>query len=139
MSEFDPRWQRIVALQGETFFQKRGKPFRYRILGNSVVPTTTNRMLLRSDLARAFDRVPLRGPGELADLQGPSYLFAILTDPRVDGAGTASRVPDGIPRMAGRDTNGSRLQARSAGTGGDRPTRGVDRPSPGATSRWWAG
>lgn len=72
-----------MALEGEEFEQEKGRPFRYGISGNSVVPSTTNRLLPRSHFARAFDRAPLRGPGQLQDLQGPSYLFAILTDTRV--------------------------------------------------------
>jgi hypothetical protein len=48
MTGFDGVWQRIVALEGQTFFQQRGKPFRYRVSGNSVVPSTTNRQLARS-------------------------------------------------------------------------------------------
>src|ERR1035437_4556971 len=70
-------------LQAETFYQKTGKPFTYAISGGCVVPSTTNRQLARSQFARAYERVPLRGPGELQDLQGPSYLFAILADARV--------------------------------------------------------
>ena len=83
MAGFDVVWQRIVTLEGQPFCQMRGKAFRYRVSGNSVVPSTANRQLARSQFARAYERAPLRGPGQLQDLQGPSYLFAILTDPRV--------------------------------------------------------
>jgi len=101
MSDFADVWQRIVLLQGQTFYQKTGKPFTYTVSGNSVRLQTTNRQLSRSQFSRAFDRVPLHGPGQLQDLQGPSYLFAILTDTRVTGDGrlaTGSRpvtTPDG--------------------------------------------
>jgi hypothetical protein len=83
MISFDAVWQRIVTLQGDTFHQKRGQAFRYGISGNSVVPSTTNRQLPRSHFARAYERSPIDGPGQLQDLQGPSYLYAILTDPRI--------------------------------------------------------
>lgn len=83
MAGFDEVWQRIVMLRGETFYQKMGKPFTYAVSGNSLKPSTTNRRLPRSHFARAFARAPLDGPGQLQDLQGPSYLFAILTDRRV--------------------------------------------------------
>jgi hypothetical protein len=83
MAGFDEVWHRIVALRGETFRQRRGKPFTYAVSGNSLKPSTTNRQLPRSHFARAFERAPLDGPGQLQDLQGPSYLFAILTDPRI--------------------------------------------------------
>lgn len=90
MTSFDTVWHRIVTLQGETFYQKRGQPFRYGISGNSVVPSTTNRQLPRSHFARAYQRSPIDGPGQLQDLQGRSYLYAILTDARV---ASAAQVP----------------------------------------------
>lgn len=83
-------WQRIMALEGEEFTQKNGQPFRYAIRGNSLIPTTTNRQLPRSQFAKAFDRAPLDGPGQIRDLQGPSYLYAILTDTRVTSVQTPS-------------------------------------------------
>jgi hypothetical protein len=83
MARLDEVWQQIVTLCGETFHQKRGKPFTYAVSGNSLKPSTTNRQLPRSHFAQAFARVSLDGPGQLHDLQGPSYLFAILTDPRI--------------------------------------------------------
>jgi hypothetical protein len=45
-------------------------------------------VLARTQFQAAYERSPLRGPGQLQDLQGPSYLFAILTDPRVAEAST---------------------------------------------------
>jgi hypothetical protein len=81
--DFDPVWTRIVELTGEIFTQKTGRPFTYAIAGTTLIPSTTNRALPRSHFARAYERMPLRGPGEIQDLQGPSYIFAILTDPRI--------------------------------------------------------
>jgi hypothetical protein len=115
MIGFDAVWERIVALEGETFRQKTGRPFRYRISGASLVPSTTNRLLPRSQFARAFDRAPLRGPGQLQDLQGPSYLFAILTDPRVSGAGPDAASTAGIPEGSGLDGDDSPVQAAASG------------------------
>jgi hypothetical protein len=62
MTSFDTLWHRIVTLQGETFYQKRGQPFRYRVSGNKVVPSTTNRQLPRSHFARAYQRSPIGWP-----------------------------------------------------------------------------
>jgi len=122
MVGFDVVWQRIVTLQGQTFCQKRGKAFRYRVSGNSVVPSTTSRQLARSQFARAYERAPLRGPGQLQDLQGPSYLFAILTDARVtaDRPGAASPPPDEMPGHGDRGADGrpaASAPARAAGIG----------------------
>jgi hypothetical protein len=93
MTSFDVVWRRIVAFAGETFHQRKGKAFTYAIAGGCVVPGITNRRLSRSQFARAYERAPLRGPGQLQDLQGPSFLFAILTDPRV-AAADESAIPD---------------------------------------------
>jgi hypothetical protein len=57
----------------------------YSIIGSSLLPSTTNRMLPRSQFEEALKRLPVSGPGELNDLQGPSYLYAILTDHRIAG------------------------------------------------------
>jgi hypothetical protein len=103
MIDFDELWQRIVLLQGETFHQKTGKPFTYTVSGNSVCLRTTNRQLPRSHFARAVDRAPLDGPGQLQDLQGPSYLFAVLSDPRVTG----DKLTAPASRPIARPENGS--------------------------------
>ena len=98
MTDFDVVWRRIVALAGETFHQRKGKPFTYAISGGCVVPGTTNRRLPRSQFARAYQRAPMHGPGQLHDLQGPSFLFAILTDPRVAATdASAPWHPDAAP------------------------------------------
>ncbi|MBM4044351.1 MAG: hypothetical protein FJ279_04490 [Planctomycetes bacterium] len=76
-------WGRIVDHQGAVFRQVRGKEFTYRVYGGAVTPSTTNRMLPRSDFARALELVPLRGPGEIQHLQGPSFIYAILMDSRI--------------------------------------------------------
>lgn len=87
-SDFDLIWRRIQDHAGETFHQKRAGQFRYRVYGGTVCPDRTNRAALpRSDFQRAFDRSPLKRPGELQDLQGPSYLWAVLTDRRIDPTG----------------------------------------------------
>ncbi len=96
MHDFEAVWRSIAAFQGQTFRLKRGQPFQYVVSGNNVVPTTTNRQLGRSQFARAFQRLPVQGPAELNDLQGPSYLFAILTDPRIAGEMTSAQAAPAI-------------------------------------------
>lgn len=88
--DWDQTWQRIVALEGETFHQKRGKPFQYKIQYGMLHPTTTNHQLARSQFEKALERMPLDGPGGLQDLRGPSYLWAILSDTRVSGESETS-------------------------------------------------
>lgn len=78
-------WPRIIASAGQEFHQFRGQAFTYRVLGDAIVPSTTAISLGKSQFARALDRWPVSGPGELQDLFGPSYLYAILSDVRVHG------------------------------------------------------
>ena len=80
---FEATWDRVTRLSGATFSTVRGKHFSYEAHANGVNMTTTNRLLPRSDFQKAFERLPVSGPGALQDLQGPSYVYAILTDPRV--------------------------------------------------------
>lgn len=85
MASFEVIWARIQRHQTEAFHQVRGGVFTYTVSGNAVMPDRTDRLLARSQFEKAFERLPVAGPGELSDLQGPSYLFAILTDPRITG------------------------------------------------------
>ena len=85
LQNFDSVWTRITAGEGLLFHQKMGKPFRYSIEGQAVRPTTTDRLLHRSQFEEAFQRLPFSGPADLQDLQGPSYLYAILQDVRISG------------------------------------------------------
>lgn len=89
--EADEVWGRVVDLQGRQFRTIGGEPFSYEVKGNGIVPhpgmgEATNRILPRTDLEKALQRMPVSGPGALSDLQGPSYLFGILSDPRVKRA-----------------------------------------------------
>ena len=52
MSEFTDVWQRITNLQGQTFLQKTGRPFTYTVAHGSVLLSTANRQLARSQFAR---------------------------------------------------------------------------------------
>jgi len=87
---FEDVWPRIEAHAGEEFRTIRDKPFSYNIRGSSVVPrpgrgAETNRLLPRSHFQKAWERRPLSGPGQIHDLQGPAYVYAILSDPRICG------------------------------------------------------
>lgn len=78
-------WERITACQGETFHQKKGKPFTYTVKGNVLRPHTTNQNIPRSHFEKALARWPCENTVPLQDLRGPSYIFAILKDPRISG------------------------------------------------------
>jgi len=76
-------WDRIASCAGQEFATKTGKPFAYDCDGRTVHLRNTNRSLPRAHFEAALQRFPVSGPGELQDLQGPSYIWAILNDPRI--------------------------------------------------------
>lgn len=76
-------WRRIEAAAGQTFRQIRGGEFTYEVRGNSLSPDRTDRMLPRSHFGRALELVPLEDTVPVQHLQGPSYIYAILMDPRI--------------------------------------------------------
>jgi hypothetical protein len=76
-------WARIETHAGETFRQKRGAPFTYATERGAVRPDRTNRTIRRNEFAKALSALPLRGPGQVQHLHGPSYIYAVLTDPRI--------------------------------------------------------
>jgi len=81
----DELWSRIVAHQGETFRQIRGGEFTYIVKGNAVYPDRTNRHIYRKNFEKALRRAPFANTVPLQDLQAPSYVYAIMTDPRIGG------------------------------------------------------
>ncbi len=85
MVEFDVVWRRIGQHAGEVFTQRRGGEFTYEVTRALVRLHRTNQVVAKSQFHRAFERLPVAGPGALQDLRAPSYLFAILTDDRITG------------------------------------------------------
>ena len=81
--DFDEVWRRIIAHATEEFRQVRGGVFTYLVDGNVVIPDRTDYQFARSEFIKAYERMPVSGPGALQDLRGPSYLFAILMDDRI--------------------------------------------------------
>jgi hypothetical protein len=76
-------WNRILKYEGEVFRQLRGKEFTYNVVGNSIVPSTTNRNIHIGQFEKALSFLPLDGTKDIQHLQGPSYIYAILMDNRV--------------------------------------------------------
>jgi hypothetical protein len=88
MSTFEEVWARIIQHAGEEFHQMKGKKFTCSISGNMLTPSTTNRNLHRGQFEEASNRMP-RMVKDLQDLQGPSFLYAILTDNRIKSVDTS--------------------------------------------------
>lgn len=76
-------WARIIAAEGQVFTQIRGRIFIYEIISGSIVPSTTNRRLPMTDFKKAFSLVPLKNTAQIKNLQGPSYIYAIMMDSRI--------------------------------------------------------
>src|SRR5262245_56145473 len=76
-------WRRIEAHQGDDFATKTGKPFTYTIRNGAVRPSRTDWQISRGDFEKALERVPLKNTTEVHDLQGPSFIYAILMDERI--------------------------------------------------------
>lgn len=83
MPNIEVVWQRIRAHEGEVFHQVRGGEFRYRVVGNQLVPDRTRQQIPRSHFERALELAPLPSTTAVQRLRGPSYLFAVLMDDRI--------------------------------------------------------
>ncbi|MCW4049825.1 MAG: hypothetical protein NWE89_08825 [Candidatus Bathyarchaeota archaeon] len=81
---FDEVWTRIKKRSGEVFFTKTGLRFTYKIKGDKILLSRIHYSLSKTDLMKAYTKVPLGGPSELTSIvRGPSYVWAILQDARV--------------------------------------------------------
>lgn len=84
---FSQIWSRIVASAGQTFKTKTNLPFTYEVKGDSIFPSRTQYRISRSEFEKAYQLVPLAGPGKInAVVRGPAYVWAILHDGRVSGS-----------------------------------------------------
>jgi hypothetical protein len=81
---FEDVWLRVQKRAGEAFFTKTGIRFTYRVEGEKVMLNRINYSLSKGDLMKAYPRVPIMGPSEIASLvKGASYVWAILHDARI--------------------------------------------------------
>lgn len=81
---FNEVWRRIVAEQGEEFETITALPFTYEIIGEIFIGSRTKYSISRSDFDRAYEHVPIEGPGEISNLvRGSAYIWAVLHDRRI--------------------------------------------------------
>lgn len=76
-------WERINENEAQVFKQIKGGEFTYKVEGNTIKLSRTNRIVSKSTFAEALKNVPLENTVPLQRLQAPSYLFAILMDNRI--------------------------------------------------------
>lgn len=79
----DTVWQRIAAHAGESFHQIRGGEFTYAVESSYLCPDRTNQRVPRAHFEEALALVPLDSTTPVQHLRGPSYIYAILMDPRI--------------------------------------------------------
>jgi hypothetical protein len=83
---FEPIWRRIVNATGEEFRTATGLSFTFELKGQVVRPSRTKYNLARSDFEKAWTILPTATRSQLNRIvRGPSYVVAILKDPRVQG------------------------------------------------------
>jgi hypothetical protein len=85
VDDFEPVWQRIQQLAGETFYQLGGATFTYEVHPGSLQPSTSGKPIPRSDFQRVYAQGEIPNQRDLKRMgfEQPSYVFSILTDPRL--------------------------------------------------------
>lgn len=83
LPSFDEIWQRIRAHGGDTFRQVRGGEFKYEWFEGYISQDRTNQNIPRAHFEQAYAMMPLENTVPIQHLRGPSYIFAILMDPRI--------------------------------------------------------
>jgi hypothetical protein len=89
MPTFNAVWANIIRCQGEVFHTITGLPLTYSLSEGKAYFTIDRegkkirQMFYKKLIAQACERIPIKGLSDVADLRGPSYLYAILTDRRI--------------------------------------------------------
>ena len=82
--QFETVWRRILSSEGEQFETIRGLPFTYEISGNIFSSSRTRYNISRADFERAYEHVPIQGPGDISNLvRGSVYIWSVLHDRRI--------------------------------------------------------
>lgn len=85
--EFEQAWQKIEQLAGQPFYELGGNIFTYEIQDAGVKASTDEPPIARSEFERVFTLGECPPPRQLKELgfnsRQASYIFSILTDPRI--------------------------------------------------------
>jgi hypothetical protein len=81
--DIETLWTRLTQHQGETFRQIRGGEFTYQLTDRALTPDRTDWSIPRSAFVEALGLVPLENTKAVQHLFGPSFLYAVLMDPRL--------------------------------------------------------
>ena len=87
METIEEVWPRIERHAGREFQTVTGLRFTYRAPGQFIRVTRDgreiNRVLSRTNFAKALPSMPASNPSQLRGRQGSAYVWAILMDPRI--------------------------------------------------------
>ena len=84
-ADFTVVWERIRQHKKETFTTIRGLKFSYSILGNWIVIYDTDFRITKTSFKNAYAEMPAANPEDFTgDVQGKYFIYAILTDPRIN-------------------------------------------------------
>lgn len=84
MTNIEIVWSKIKEYEGETFSQIRGGVFTYKIHGNYILPDRTNVQISKKHIEKALVHYPLQNTVRIQNLRGPSYIYAIIMDERIN-------------------------------------------------------
>jgi hypothetical protein len=83
-TSFNEIWDRIIKHSGEIFNTITGLKFTYEIKDNGFYPSRTEYRIPKEDFRKAYQMIPVDGPGMISkEVRGPSYIWAVLHDPRI--------------------------------------------------------
>ncbi len=83
MPDIEAVWARIKQCEGQSFQKLRGGEFTYTVRGEVLYLHTTNRCLSKAHLAKVMPLLPLSNTVPVQHFMAPSYIYALLTDPRI--------------------------------------------------------
>ncbi len=76
-------WAKIQQHQGETFYTVQNKELVYEVVGNMLYHNLTSVGIPRSAFVKAASLNPKNTAALHSKVRGPSYVYAIITDPRI--------------------------------------------------------
>jgi hypothetical protein len=84
-TSFETVWKRVTRHAGEQFRTQTGQVFRYEIVEDDKIRVAgTDRLVSRGELEQYHRQTRDLASGEIALLSGgPSFVWAILIDPRI--------------------------------------------------------
>ena len=88
MIDIEMVWRRLKQHEGEDFRTVRGLAFKYSFRDEQFIPSRTKYQIGKAEFIKAFDLYPFKKVSDMGSIvRGGSYVFAVLTDPRIRSTG----------------------------------------------------